>query len=87
MASQYMSLCSWEVGGHYGLLEDANKSTKITNFASSGPIGLTIGQRCGKNFSSLALMGEQLLTFSLALNPILVMFWSIVIALQHLPMF
>ena len=25
----------------------ANKMTKITNFASSGPIGLKIGQRCG----------------------------------------
>ena len=34
-------------GGHYGLWHPANKMTKITNFACSGPIGLKIGQRCG----------------------------------------
>ena len=33
-------------GGHYRLWHPANKMTKTTNFASSGPIGLKIGQRC-----------------------------------------
>ena len=33
-------------GRHYGLRHSANKMTKITNFASGGPIGRKIGQRC-----------------------------------------
>ena len=33
-------------GGHYGLGHPANKMTKLINYASSGPIGLKIGQRC-----------------------------------------
>ena len=54
---------------HYGLWHPANKMTKITNFDSSCPIGLKIGQRWGflpeithTNFSSLAWMVNKLLT-------------------------
>ena len=51
-----ISVCKWAWvelrlggggGGHYGLCHPANKITKITNFACSGPIGSKIGQRCG----------------------------------------
>ena len=40
---------------------------KSSNFASTGPIKLKIGQRCGfptQNFSSLALKGTKILTFA-----------------------
>ena len=39
----------WDLSslGHYGLWQAANKMSKITNSASSGPNELKIGQRCG----------------------------------------
>ena len=43
-------------GWHYGLWHPANKITKITNFASSGPNGLKIGQRCGDNTQKISAL-------------------------------
>ena len=70
--SKILKVFTTKTGGeHYGLRHPANKMTKLINYASSGPIGLKIGQRCGflqeithKNVSSLAWLVKKLLMYA-----------------------
>ena len=54
-------------GGALWAMNDANKMTKNTNFASIGPIRFKIGQRCRfhtQNVSSLEIKGKKILPFA-----------------------